>query len=203
MGGVLGSAGVGGGSRWVLHPPGAGAGSALWVFAPSESREAWLLQKRSLRLGGQSAFGLGAGEGFQHFLRAWGPQGGACLECPPPRPLPGQTLRNSQGTFPRLAGDVPHQHCCPQRPGCRLPRSSARAGTCVPSSEMLQIYIYLLIYIYFFFPAIKRFWGLCSSGGLGEPAARAEGGPAAGAEAARPLGLGELLGGDNKFASGC
>lgn len=92
-GGVLGSVGTGGASRWVLHPPGVGDVSALWEFAVSESREALLLQKRSLQLGGKSSFGWGeCGGGGSSPSPEPGDPMGARGHAPgaSPHPLPGQ-----------------------------------------------------------------------------------------------------------------
>lgn len=56
--GCLGSAGTRGPSRWVLHPPQAGDGSALWAFALSKSLGGFAFVKVLLVIGRKKWFWL-------------------------------------------------------------------------------------------------------------------------------------------------
>lgn len=144
VGGEVGSAGTGGASGGCCTLPG-GDISALWAFALSESWEAPLLQKRSLQLGGKSRFGCWVIPALPlSWETLWGREGER-LECP---------LVPSLDKPPaRFAGNVPYRLLPAAAVLVVLPCSSARAGTCVPSSKILWIYII------FFYP-IKRVLGL-------------------------------------------
>lgn len=139
MGGELGSAGTGGAWGGCCALLG-GDVSALWAFALSESWEAPLLQKHSLQSGGESGSGCWVIPALPLSRETlWGPEGQR-LDCP---------LVPSPDKPPaRFAGNVPRctRLLLPAAPVlAALPCSSAQAGTCVPSSKILWIYIYIFL----------------------------------------------------------